>query len=113
MHLDEFCDDWKDLGLNDEHDLWEMELAIMANPKGGKPNKDTGGLRKMRFAPSRWNTGKRGATRICYVYFEDHWMVLLVVAYGKSDKADLTPVEKQGIRAYIEDIQKWLTGRNY
>jgi hypothetical protein len=72
----------------------------------------TGGLRKMRFAPSRWQSGKRGAIRVCYAYFEKHWTVLLVMAYGKSRKDTLTAAEKQGISQYLAVVNHWLDQRH-
>jgi hypothetical protein len=36
------------------------------------------------------------------VNFKEHSIVLLVTAYGKSDKDDLTATEKKAIREYIE-----------
>ena len=73
----------------------------------------TGGLRKIRFAPSRWNTGKRGAVRVCYVYLQEYWTVLLVFAYGKHEKLDLTEDEKSGIKEYIRLSKQYLNRKNY
>jgi len=72
VELDEFRDDWEQLGLDVEGDLWALQILIMRNPGGTPVIPETGGLRKMRFAPGRWNTGKSGAVRVCYVYFPDH-----------------------------------------
>jgi hypothetical protein len=52
--------------------------------------------------------GKRGGVRVCYVFFPDHAVVLLVAAYGKNEKEDLTAVEKSSIRGYIESARSWL-----
>ncbi len=108
-----FTDDWEDLGLNDEDDLWAIQVLIMCHPKGSPVIRGTGGLRKIRFAPERWNIGKRGAARVCYVYFPEHWTVLLVAVYGKDEKIDLTAEEKKNIKAYIKRAEKWLAKRNY
>jgi hypothetical protein len=35
----------------------------------------------------------------------------LVVAYGKTEKDDLTAIEKKNIRQYIGRAQAWLDGR--
>lgn len=113
VELDGFRDDWEKLDLNDEGDDWALQISIMCNPKGSPVIKGTGGLRKVRFAPERWNVGKSGAVRVCYVYFPDHWTVLLVAAYGKSEKGDLTEEEKRGIKAYIKQVESWLAERNY
>ena len=113
VELDGFRDDWHGLGLDDEQDDWALEVLIMCDPKGSPVIEETGGLRKIRFAPKRWNVGKRGAVRVCYVYFPDHWTVLLVAAYGKNQKDDLTAEEKRGIKTYIKQVEAWLAERNY
>jgi len=111
VETDEFRDDWENLGMDVETDLYALQVAIMSDPKGPVVIKGTGGLRKVRFA--RKDAGKSGGVRVCYVYFEDHWTVLLVIAYGKNERDDLTAKEKQGIKAYIGRIEKYLAQRNY
>lgn len=113
VELDEFQDEWKELGLNVEEDLWALQVMIMSAPKDSPVIPGTGGVRKIRFAPAHWKTGKRGAARVCYVYFEEHWMVLLVTAYGKGEKEDLTAEEKVGIQQYIRIIEKHLSERSF
>jgi hypothetical protein len=109
--LDEFADDWQDLGFDIEQDLWDLEVTIMADPTAGRVIPDTGGLRKLRYGRRHERIGKRGGVRVCYVYFPEHWTVLLVVAYGKTEKDDLTAIEKKNIRQYIGRAQAWLDGR--
>jgi hypothetical protein len=113
VELDEFRDDWQRLGLDVENDLWALQILIMCNPKGPPVIRGTGGLRKVRFAPDRWKVGKRGAARVCYAYFPSHWTVLLVAAYGKNEKDDLTGEEREGIRMYLRQVESWLDKRNY
>jgi hypothetical protein len=113
VELDEFRDDWQRLGLDVENDLWALQILIMCNPKGPPVIPGTGGLRKVRFAPDRWKVDKRGAARVCYAYFPAHWTVLLVAAYGKNEKDDLTHDERQGIRMYLRQVESWLEKRNY
>jgi hypothetical protein len=111
VQLDEFADDWQELGFDIEKDLWALEMAIMANPEAGAVIPETGGLRKLRFARRDDNIGKRGGVRVCYVYFKEHWIVLLVAAYGKNQKDDLTSEEKRHIREYIKRAKAWLDKR--
>jgi len=113
VELDEFIDDWTALGLNDEEDLFALEVAIMADPKGPDVIKGTAGLRKVRFAPSKWNVGRSHGVRVCYVYFEDFALVVLVIAYSHNEKDNLTPAEKEGIKAYIRQSHRWLSERTY
>ena len=79
----------------------------MHAPEASPVIKGTGGLRKLRFAPMRWQIGKSGAIRVCYVYFKPQWTVLLVMAYGKNRKDTLTAAEKSGIAQYIRVIEHW------
>jgi hypothetical protein len=113
VELPEFSGDWDALGLNDEEDLTLLQMAIMANPKGAPVVRGTGGLRKLRFAPGRWNCGKSGAARVCYVYLETHWTVVLMMVYGKGAKESLTSEEKSLIKREIEQINTWMDARNY
>jgi hypothetical protein len=96
-----FSQEWDDLGLSDE-DLRRLEVAIMAGPKRNPVVRGTGGLRKMRFAPVAWRKGKRGALRVCYVYFEEFRLVLLVVAYRKGETDDISAEGRKKIRQLIE-----------
>ena len=111
VQLDEFADDWESLGFDIEHDLWALEILIMANPEHGAVIPGTGGLRKLRFGKEHDRLGKRKGVRVCYVYFKEHWTVLLVVAYGKHEKDDLSETEKKDIREYIAQAKSWLENR--
>jgi hypothetical protein len=111
VEFDEFQQDWKALGLDLENDLWDLQNAIMHDPEGSPVIQGTGGLRKMRLAPRRWGVGKRGAIRVCYVYFKARWTVLMVMAYGKNRKDNLTAAEKHDIARYIAVVQKWFDTR--
>jgi hypothetical protein len=108
VELDEFRDDWQSLKLNVEVDLLALQYELMRHPDAGDVVAETGGMRKLRFAPPGRPSGKRGAVRVCYAWFPDHWLILLIMAYGKSVKGDLTRVDKQGIRTYLARIEQWL-----
>jgi hypothetical protein len=112
VELDEFRDDWEELGFDVERDLWALQNVIMSAPDGPPVISGTGGLRKLRFGRLGRNVGKRGGARVCYAYFKEHWTVLLVMAYGKSSKDDLTEDEKRGISQYLARIQHYLDERS-
>jgi hypothetical protein len=76
------------LGLDDDA-IREIEQAIIEDPEVAAAMAGTGGLRKMRFAPSAWRTGKSGALRVGYAAFPDHGTVVLVVVFAKNERADL------------------------
>lgn len=117
IELTGFIRDWEDLRLDAEFDLLALQVAIMSQPKGGAVIQGTGGLRKLEFAPPRGlggggrKRGKRNACRVCYVYFEEYHTVLLVTAYAKGRKEDLSNVEKSSIKKVIERIRHRLSSR--
>jgi hypothetical protein len=99
IELHGFRDDWRTLGLTDD-ELWVVQEVILADPKGSPVVPGTGGLRKLRFAPQK-SKGKKDWFRVGYVYFPDAGTVLLVVAYAKSERDDLSAADKKDIRDYI------------
>ena len=62
----------------------------------------TGGLRKLRFSPSRWRRGKRGALRIGYSHDPRLEKVVVLAVYAKNDKANLTPAERREIKRILD-----------
>ena len=111
VELDGFADDWAQLGLDDE-ELHALQMELLERPEQGVVVAGTGGLRKVRFSPARWNTGKSGASRVCYVYFCSDAIVLLVCAYAKNTKSDLTPKEKSAIKRLIAGIENTYDNRS-
>lgn len=99
------------MGLNLDDDMWALFATIMVSPESAPVVAGTGGLRKLRFAPPTWKSGKRGALRVCYAYFPKHAIILLVMAYGKNEKETLSAAEKKGIKQYLEQAEKWLDSR--
>ncbi len=111
IEIGTFTQRWKELKLDVESDLAALQFSIMANPTSGRVIQGTGGLRKLRFAPLSWQTGKRGAARVCYVFLKEFGMVLLVTAYGKREKDDLSNDDKRMIRQLIQEAQAELERR--
>jgi len=105
IELRPFADGWRELGSNDD-DAWALQLAILQRPKEFPVVQGTGGLRKMRFAPPDWRKGKRGAVRVGYAYLEKYATILLVIAYPKTEKDDLTPQEKKAIRKLLTRVEE-------
>lgn len=99
-----FSEDWDQLGLSD-NDLRSLEVAIMAKPKGFPVVPGTDGLRKARFSPKGWHKGKSGALRVGYAYFPEVRIVVLIVAYSKSEQDNLSPKEKKTIRDIVKRLE--------
>lgn len=111
IELPQFTRRWEQLGLDDEEDLTALQFAIIENPKIGDVIRDTGGLRKMRFAPPRRNIGKSGATRVIYAYLDEFGIVLLCLVYGKNEMGDLSDAVKKLLRKKMNEIEAELRRR--
>jgi len=98
---------WKALGLDDDEHA-ALEDAILADPLRPPVVAGTDGLRKIRFAPRRWKAGKRGAVRVCYVFYPRHNTIALLMAYGKNEKDDLAAAEKRELNQAIQRIDQAL-----
>ena len=102
-----FNSSWEKLGLDDV-DAARLEQELIRDPFVGTVVTGAGGLRKMRFAPP--GSGKSGGVRICYCLFPEHELVLLVVAYGKTRKSDLSPDDKKVIARLLKEFEKAISG---
>lgn len=98
----QFSKQWDELGFKDD-DLRRLELEILQNPKNGDVIPGTGRLRKMRFAYN--NRGKSGSVRVCYVDFDRHATVYLIVVYAKANKENLSKEECNVLRSLIQTLE--------
>jgi hypothetical protein len=98
-----FVQDWRRLGLTDE-DLQALERLLLEKPDRGAVIPGAGGVRKLRFAPPSWHTGKRGAARVIYAYFPWASWVWLFLMYGKNVQGNLTPAEAKAVARLAADI---------
>ncbi len=65
--------------------------------------KETGGLRKLRFAFG--NQGKSGSTRVCYVDFVLKEIVYLITVYPENEKDNLTKAECNNIKKMMSMLE--------
>lgn len=73
---------------------------IEENPEQGKPISGTSGVRKIRWETGANNKGKSGGVRILYHYSKDV-LILLIMAYGKSDKENITEAERNQLKRAV------------
>lgn len=100
-----FDKQWKDMGL-DDNNLQELQTELLKNPQTGNVIKETGKLRKMRFAfPGK---GKSGSARVLYVDFVLAESIYLIFAYPKSEKDNLTDEERNNIKKMIDRLEETL-----
>jgi mRNA-degrading endonuclease RelE of RelBE toxin-antitoxin system len=100
IYLPEFKEQAKKVGLTAE-DARLIEIEIMENPDAYPVMAGTGGLRKMRFAPEKSSGGKSGGVRVCYFIIVDAAHIYMVTVFGKNDKANLDPADRNEIARII------------
>lgn len=105
VQVERFVRDLGRLGLGDR-DVIALEEALGARPAAAPVIPDTGGVRKMRFAPPSWRTGKSGATRVAYFYMTAAGTVFLLRMYAKSDQGDLSSAERVELKRAVGMIER-------
>lgn len=78
---------------------------LIENPNVGKIIPGTGGLRKLRFTPPGWHSGKRSVTRVIYAFIVAGGAVYLFTLYGKNEQSDLLPDEKKFFKQVLQRLQ--------
>lgn len=74
--------------LHDER-YRQLQIALMLRPEQGPIIRGSGGLRKLRWAPT--GRGKRGGLRVIYYWAREEEAFYMLYAYSKSEQGDLTP----------------------
>ena len=86
--------------LLEDQDYAELQIALTQNPELGKVIKNSGGLRKVRWAlPGR---GKSGGVRVIYYWWVSDSLITFCDIYPKNEKEDLTASEIRALRAQLE-----------
>ncbi|MEX0866392.1 MAG: hypothetical protein WD030_03470 [Pirellulales bacterium] len=104
IELEWFSESWHGAGLTDD-DLVGLQISLMKSPRAGDVIPGTKGVRKIRYAPKSWNTGKRSALRVLYVYFERYGQILLIFVYKKGKMSNLSETGKKAVNHAIERIE--------
>ena len=81
-----------------ESEIERLQFYLIENPQAGVVIKNSGGIRKMRWASSR--QGKRGGSRVIYHFANARGRILLLDIYSKNKKADL----RAQLESWLEQI---------
>ena len=79
----------------------ELQNALVDDPSRGNVIPGTGGLRKLRWLGS--GRGKRGGIRVIYYWIRDRDWILMLLAYPKSERDDLTAEQQRLLRQLVEE----------
>lgn len=80
-----------------------LETAVANDPTVGDVVPGLGGIRKVRFGIR--GKGKRGGGRAIYFLMIADDVAVMLSAYAKSEKADLTAADKKILRALVEEFE--------
>jgi hypothetical protein len=83
---------------------------LAANPTCGVLIRETGGIRKMRFAYG--GRGKSGGVRIIYYFYDETMPVYILAGFAKNEKADLSAAERATLRQLVERLLSTRKGRS-
>jgi mRNA-degrading endonuclease RelE of RelBE toxin-antitoxin system len=78
-----------------------LQLALALRPEQGSVIPGTGGLRKIRWKAK--GKGKRGGVRVVYYWITEEDKIYMLVLYGKSDQANLTPAQARVLRRLVRE----------
>ena len=87
-------------GFFSERDIFELELALLADPAAGDLIPGARGLRKLH-RPLR-GRGKQGGARVIYYYHASEHQILLLYAYAKNRQGDLTPAQARELARLVQ-----------
>ena len=94
----------KATSLISEYEKQGIINYLAAHPKDGVLMPGTGGIRKFRWASG--NKGKSGGVRVVYYYHNKSMPLFLLSLFGKSEKANLTKSERNGLAKFTEQLVK-------
>jgi hypothetical protein len=89
------------ISLIDDADYATLQHALLQDPALGDIIPRSGGIRKLRWAAR--GHGKSGGARLIYYWAVSAETILMLDAYPKNVKADLTKDELKKLRRIVEE----------
>jgi hypothetical protein len=86
--------------LLEDDDYRTLQLELVQRPTAGSVIPGSGGLRKLRWAVA--GRGKRGGARVIYFWHPESARILMLFAYVKNEREDLTVTQRQALRRIVE-----------
>ena len=87
--------------LLDDESYRELQMNLLSIPDAGAVIPGGGGLRKIRWSGS--NRGKRGGTRIIYYHMHADGKCLMLYAYAKNERDNLSKKQLQQLSALVKE----------
>jgi hypothetical protein len=103
IELQTFITSAADAGMSVE-EVAELIDHVAYHPMAADLIKDTGGVRKLRWA--RRGGGKRAGYRAIYFYFDNDAPVYAILVYGKGDRADISAADRRAMRDFVTELKR-------
>lgn len=91
--------------LLSEDEKAELIAYLSMNPNAGVLIRETGGIRKLRWARS--GRGKSGGIRVIYYFHNEKLPLYLLTLFGKNEKANISMEEKKLLSKMVRDLVKY------
>ncbi len=88
--------------LLEDEEYSRLQTELVSRPDAGDLIKNGGGIRKLRW--KRAGTGKSGGIRVIYYWLTEDSQILMLVAYPKSVKDNLTAKETAILRTLVKEL---------
>jgi len=85
----------------DDSAFIRLQSELMKDPSAGDVIRDSGGLRKLRFADARRGKGKRSGLRVIYYWWDSGSQFWLFTIYDKDQADDLSPEQRKALKKMI------------
>ena len=89
-------------GLLDDDEIADLKVELSIAPFAGAVMEGTGGVRKHRIGFD--GRGKRSGARVIYYFHDREMPIYLLAIYAKSEKIDLSDVEKAAMRKLVKEL---------
>lgn len=90
--------------LMSDDEYFALQEALIMRPELGVVIKNSGGLRKLRWALQ--GCGKSGGVRVIYYWMNADEQLYMLLAYPKNEQENLTATQLNTLRAIV---QRWST----
>jgi hypothetical protein len=97
--------EWVKGYLSDEA-LSGLQRELLNDPDAGAVMPGCGGLRKVRVPDPRRGKGKRGGARVIYLHVAEVDVILLIDAYGKDEREDLTADQRKVLKGLADGYKR-------
>lgn len=88
-------------GLISDDEYAELQFALAQRPDLGSVIPGGGGIRKVRWGQS--GRGKRGGIRVVYYWYVSGDQILMLLAYAKSVRDNLTPEQTKALKQLVKE----------